>query len=191
MGRPACVHASCMQRGVAFLLLASISLLLHSSSMGRLITKQQLEARKAVKNDTDGLVLLQRSTTGGYGRDSQGVLIKAPSGLYRNAQKDVSVQGTAHDAVDMDIDEGLPVDEKHDEDGVHPLTKKEKQVIRWLEGVQRMVPWYLEIVRVTESLSRVDDVHKLPSRCGDCEQKGRGVKILCLLFTRTQLLLSF
>jgi hypothetical protein len=152
--------------------------------MGRLLTKQQLEAKKTAKADTDGLVLLQRTATGGYGRESRGVLIRAPSGLYRSAPKDVGVQERTYGTADMDVDEDVEIDEKGNKDGVHPLTKKEKQVIRWLEGVQHMIPWYLETVRATESLTRVDDIHKLPSRCSECEQNDKGVKVLCLLFTR-------
>jgi hypothetical protein len=151
--------------------------------MGRLLTTQQLRAKSAAKKRSGGLVLVKKSHIGRYLRDSKEVLIQAPSGLYRNSQNSVDLWETARDTINTGTDEDAST-EKSDESAARPLTKKEKQAIRWLEGVQYMIPWYLETLRATEGLSRVDEIHNLPSRCADCEWNGKGINVLCLLFTR-------
>lgn len=152
--------------------------------MGRFLTKQQLEARRAAYEPAAGLVLLRDSQSGSYERKGKGLLVHAPSGLYRNSARDVDTQRDVPNSADTDMNKDVPFTGEEDNFD-HPLTKKEKQILRWMESVQYMVPWYLEMLRTSESLSRVEELHQLPSRCVECDENGRGVKILCLLFTRT------
>lgn len=113
----------------------------------------------------------------------KGLVVQAPSGLYLNSAREVDAQRELPNTTDMEIDD-LPVQGEDDGDLDRPLTKKEKQMLRWMEAVQYMVPWYLETLCASKSLSTVDNLNNLPSLCAECEQDGKGIKVLFLLFTR-------
>lgn len=147
--------------------------------MARVRTKQQRNARRnnAIPSSSGLVPVISSHTT-------KGVLIQAPSGLYRQRNKSVNVscapQHNIEDKMDLSSSEVS-------EDSVRALTKKEKQAIRWLEGIPHMILWYLETMRQTQNMSRPENIHSIRGQCGTCEERGKGTKILFLLFTRTSM----
>lgn len=122
-----------------------------------------------------------------YARRSKRLLLLAPSGLYQKEPERDTRTTQPHKDCPSGVEDNEPEPMQPREVVERALTKNEKQAVCWLELVGKMVPWYLETFRVTKSLSQLEVVQEMPGQCATCERERKGLKVLCLMFTRTSM----
>jgi len=112
----------------------------------------------------------------------QGLVVVGPSGIFTDTR---AIGSEGVDSLPLH-ETNLTSDEEMEMETpvqVVPLTKKEKQAIRWEEAINELIPHFLHTVMATENLARTEEIHRTSTLCSACLETGKaGVKVLCLYF---------
>jgi len=114
-----------------------------------------------------------------------GIIVVGPSGVYRDVRRTGPIVHAKDDKMTSDSEDQMSgIEEENGGDTpIAPLTKKEKQAISWIDGVNSMIPWFLDLLKSTENLGAIEIAHKRATLCEDCIGSGKaGFKVVCLYF---------
>lgn len=148
--------------------------------------RKQKKVDEVELSTREDVSMLNVSRNTAWRRSGNDILIEGPSGVYisdRGEENEVLRPINPFNAPIVSMPEPIPVAEA-------TFTNKDKQAQKWIDSVPFLMPVYLELMKMTESLTHIEDVQASKGICAGCEATGKGSKIVCLLFNRSSLSLS-